>query len=55
MKNQINQIVKGKIMIKVKNPNQLNIFDPWNFLTPKRRQMRLNPGSRDLFREYILP
>lgn len=41
-------------MIKVKNPNQLNIFDPWDFLTPKRRQM-LDAGWPGLFREYILP
>jgi len=54
MNNQINQIVKGKIMIKVKNPNQLNIFDPWDFLTPKRRQM-LESGWPGLFREHILP
>jgi hypothetical protein len=39
-----NQKVKDKIMINVKNPNQLNIFDPWDFLTPKRRQM-LDAGS----------
>ena len=47
-------MVKGKIMIKVKNPNQLNIFDPWDFLTPKRRNLLDNswPG---LFREHILP
>ena len=49
-----NQKVKGKIMIKVKNPNQLNIFDPWDFLTPKRRQM-LDAGWPGLFREHILP
>jgi hypothetical protein len=41
-------------MIKVKNPNQLNIFDPWDFLTPKRRQM-LESGWPGLFREHILP
>jgi hypothetical protein len=41
-------------MIKVKNPNQLNIFDPWDFLTPKRRQM-LDAGWPILFREHILP
>ncbi len=41
-------------MIKVKNPNQLNIFDPWDFLTPKRRQM-LDAGRPGLFREQILP
>ena len=41
-------------MLTVKNPNQLNIFDPWVFLTPKRRHMLDNnwPG---LFREHILP
>jgi len=49
-----NQKVKDKIMIKVKNPNQLNIFDPWDFLTPKRRQM-LDAGWPGLFREHILP
>lgn len=41
-------------MIKVKNPNQLNIFDPWAFLTPKRRQM-LETGWPGLFQEHILP
>ena len=41
-------------MIKVKNPNQLDIFDPWDFLTPKRRQM-LDAGWPGLFREQILP
>ena len=54
IKSQINQVFKGKIMINIKNPNQLNIFDPWDFLTPKRRKMLDNswPG---LFREHILP
>jgi len=41
-------------MIKVKNPNQLDIFDPWGFLTPKRRRM-LDAGWAGLFREHILP
>ena len=41
-------------MIKVKDPNQLEIFDPWAFLTPKRRQL-LDSGWPGLFREYILP
>ena len=41
-------------MIKVNNPNQLNIFDPWAFVTPKRRQM-LDAGWPGLFREHILP
>jgi len=41
-------------MINIKNPNQLNIFAPWDFLTPKRLKMLDNswPG---LFREQILP
>jgi hypothetical protein len=46
-------MVKGKDMRKVKNPNQLNIFDPWAFLTPKRRQL-LDAGWPGLFREHIL-
>lgn len=41
-------------MIKVKNPNQLDIFDPWAFLTLKRRQL-LESGWPGLFREHILP
>ena len=41
-------------MINVKNPNQRDIFDPWAFLTPKRRQM-LEAGWPGLFREHILP
>jgi hypothetical protein len=49
-----NQMVRGKIMIKVKDPNQLDIFDPWASLTPKRRQL-LDSGWPGLFREHILP
>ena len=41
-------------MITVKDPNQLYIFDPWDFLTPKRRQM-LDAGWPGLFKEHILP
>ncbi len=41
-------------MIKIKDPNQLDIFDPWAFLTPKRRQL-LDSGWPGLFREHILP
>ena len=40
-------------MIKANHPNQLNIFDPWDFLTPKRRKM-LDNGWPDLFRKQIL-
>jgi len=39
-------------MVKVKNPDQLNIFDPGDFLTPKRRQM-LESGRPGLFRKHI--
>jgi len=41
-------------MIKVKSPKQRDIFDPWSFLTPKRRRM-LDAGWPGLFREHILP
>ena len=41
-------------MIKVKNPNQFNIFDPWGFLSPKRRKI-LDAEWPGLFREHILP
>ena len=41
-------------MLNIKNPNQLNIFDPWEFLTPKRRKM-LDESWPGLFRECILP
>ena len=41
-------------MIKIRNTNQLDIFDPWNFLTPKRQQM-LEYGWPGLFHRHILP
>jgi len=41
-------------MLTIKNPKQLNIFDPWEFLTPKRRNM-LDNSWAGLFREHILP
>ena len=41
-------------MLTVKSPNQLDIFDPWEFLTPKRRHM-LDTNWPGLFREHILP
>jgi hypothetical protein len=41
-------------MRNVKNPNQLYIFDPWKFLTPKRRQM-LEAEWPGLFQKHILP
>ena len=42
-------MVKFKIMRNVINPNQLDIFDPWDFLTPKRRQM-LDAGWQAYFK-----
>lgn len=41
-------------MITVKNPNQLNIFDPWASITPKRRRL-LDAGWPGLFQKHILP
>ncbi len=41
-------------MIRINDPRQHNIFDPWDFLTPKRRQL-LDCGWPGLFREHILP
>jgi len=38
----------------VKNPNQPNLFDPWDFLTPKRRQM-LDAGWPALFPKKETP
>jgi hypothetical protein len=40
-------------MLTIKNPKQMDIFDPWYFLTPKRRQL-LDAGWPGLFREHIL-
>ena len=40
-------------MITVKNPNQRDIFDPWDHLTPKQRHL-LDTGWPGLFREHIL-
>jgi hypothetical protein len=51
---QNNQRFKGNIMINIKNPNQMNIFDPWDFLSPKRRKL-LDESWSGLFREIILP
>jgi len=38
----------------MQNPKQLYIFDPWDSISPKRRQM-LDAGWPGLFREHILP
>ena len=41
-------------MIKVKNPNQLIIFDPWDLFTPKKRQIT-SAVCLGFFRELVMP
>jgi len=43
----------GETMLKVKNRNQQHLFDPWQFLSPKRRQM-LDRDWPGFFRQHIL-
>jgi len=40
-------------MIRIKDHKQRDIFDPWRFLSPKRRRM-LDRGWPGLFREHLL-
>lgn len=40
-------------MIRIKDHKQLDMFDPWNFLSPKRRRM-LDEGWPGLFRSQLL-
>ena len=40
-------------MIHVKDHKQHELFDPWDFLSPKRRRM-LDQGWPGLFREQLL-
>ena len=40
-------------MIRIKNHKQREIFDPWHFLSPKRRRM-LDEGWPGLFRDHLL-
>ena len=40
-------------MFKVKDRNQQHLFDPWHFLSPKRRQM-LDQDWPGFFRQHIL-
>ena len=40
-------------MIYIKNHKQQHIFDPWHFLSPKRRRM-LDEDWPGLFREHLL-
>ncbi len=40
-------------MIRIKDHKQLDMFDPWDFLSPKRRRM-LDQNWPGLFREHLL-
>lgn len=40
-------------MIRIKDRKQQQLFDPWAYLSPKRRRM-LDEGWPGLFREHIL-
>ena len=40
-------------MIRIKNHKQQDLFDPWSFLSPKRRKM-LDQSWAGLFREELL-
>ncbi len=40
-------------MIRIKDHKQLDIFDPWDFLSPKRRRM-LDQSWPGLFRDHLL-
>jgi len=40
-------------MIRIKDHNQLEMFDPWDFLSPKRKRM-LDESWPGLFREQLL-
>ena len=40
-------------MIRIKDHNQRDLFDPWSFLSPKRRRM-LDESWPGLFREHLL-
>ena len=40
-------------MIRIKDHNQLDMFDPWDFLSPKRRRL-LDESWPGLFRQHLL-
>jgi len=46
-------MLKGKSMIRIKDHKQGHLFDPWSFLSPKRRQL-LDQSWAGLFKEQIL-
>jgi hypothetical protein len=46
-------MLKEKSMIRIKDHKQGHLFDPWSFLSPKRRQL-LDQSWAGLFKEQIL-
>jgi len=52
MLNKFNWL-KGKTMIRVKNHKQMELFDHWSFLSPKRRQL-LEQSWAGFYRKEIL-
>jgi hypothetical protein len=46
-------MLKGKSMIRIKDHKQGELFDPWSFLSPKRRRL-LDQSWAGLFRKHIL-
>jgi len=46
--------MRDSAMFHVKNHKQLNIFDPWAHLGPKRRKL-LDSSWAGLFQQHILP
>ncbi len=41
-------------MIRIRDHKQLEIFDPWSFLSPKRRQL-LDQSWPGMFKQHLLP
>ena len=46
-------MLKGNSMIRIKNHKQGELFDPWGFLSPKRRRL-LEQSWAGLFKKHIL-
>jgi hypothetical protein len=51
--NEISTGYPGEGMIRIKDRKQRHLFDPWAFLSPKRRKM-LDQGWPGLFRQHLL-
>lgn len=47
-------IVKAESVITINNPNQQELFDPWSYMSPKRKILLENSWA-GLFRNEILP